>query len=72
MAEVKEYTGLNQLHEKVNEASDDYAKSKREEAMARFMAAKARKKEIIAELEVEMKADYEKRTGLKAKYFSAL
>lgn len=44
----------------------------REEAMSRFMAAKARKKAIIAEMEIEMKAEYEKKTGLKANYFSAM
>lgn len=47
-------------------------KQTREEAMARFMAAKAKKKARIAELEVKMKDEYEKETGLKANYFFAL
>lgn len=47
-------------------------KQTREEAMARFMAAKAKKKARIAELEVKMKDEYERETGLKANYFFAL
>lgn len=44
----------------------------KEEAMARFMAAKERKRMRIAELEKQMREEYEKRTGLKANYFFAL
>lgn len=44
----------------------------KEEAMAKFMMAKERKKLRIAELEKQMKAEYEERTGLKANYFFAM
>lgn len=44
----------------------------KEEAMARFMAAKERKRIRLQEIEKEMKAEYEKRTGLKPNYFFAL
>lgn len=44
----------------------------REEALLRFEKAKAKKRECIKKLEQEMKEAYEKRTGLKATYFSAL
>ncbi|MGI6231630.1 MAG: hypothetical protein ACOYJF_02120 [Prevotella sp.] len=50
---------------------DDITK-KREEALARVNAAKRRKREIAAELEKEMKAQYEKETGKKANYFFVL
>lgn len=44
----------------------------REEALARVNAAKKRKREIAAELEKEMKTQYEKETGKKANYFFVL
>lgn len=43
-----------------------------EEAMASVNTAKQHKREIAAELEKEMKAQYEKETGLKANYFFIL
>lgn len=47
-------------------------KQTREEAMARFMAAKARKLELIKEMETRIKEKYEKRTGQEATYVVAL
>ncbi|MBR0492979.1 MAG: hypothetical protein IJJ83_04385 [Muribaculaceae bacterium] len=47
-------------------------KSKREEVLARFQAARQIKRQCLAELEQSMKATYEKRTGEKADYFFAL
>lgn len=44
----------------------------RPEAMARFKAAIARKRQIAAELEKEMSEEYEKETGKKAKSFFVL
>ena len=44
----------------------------REEALARVNAAKKLKREIAAELEKEMKTQYEKETGKKANYFFVL
>ena len=40
----------------------------REEAMARFMAAKKKKRECVSRLEEKMKVAYEKRTGKPANY----
>lgn len=40
--------------------------------MARFMAAKQKKQEVLCRLEKTMKEEYEKRTGLKANYFFAM
>ncbi len=50
----------------------DDIRKKREEALARVNAAKKRKREIAAELEKEMKTQYEKETGKKANYFFVL
>ena len=47
-------------------------KSKREEVLARFQAARQMKRECLAELEQSMKETYEKRTGEKPDYFFAL
>lgn len=44
----------------------------RDKAMENFMLAKARKKEMIAKMEVMMKEKYERTTGLKANYFFAM
>lgn len=48
------------------------AKITREEAIARFIKARQHKREIVAELEKDMKKEYEERTGKKANYFFAL
>jgi hypothetical protein len=40
----------------------------KEEAMARFMAAKEKKRQCVAQLEEKMKQSYEQRTGKPAKY----
>lgn len=40
----------------------------KEEAMARFMAAKEKKRQCIARLEEKMKVAYEERTGKPANY----
>ncbi len=40
----------------------------KEEAMARFMAAKEKKRQCVARLEEKMKAAYEERTGKPANY----
>ena len=40
----------------------------KEEAMARFMAAKEKKRQCIAQLEERMKVAYEQRTGKPANY----
>jgi hypothetical protein len=40
----------------------------KEEAMARFMAAKEKKRQCVARLEEKMKVAYEERTGKPAKY----
>jgi len=50
----------------------DEVKITREVAMARFMAAKRKKQEYIKQLEAEMRAEYEKRTGRKANHFEVL
>ena len=47
-------------------------KLKREDAMARFMAAKAHKKALIAEMKARVEVEYEKRTGQKATYITTL
>lgn len=47
-------------------------RDKYEQTMARFMAAKRKKQEVISRLEQTMKEEYEKRTGLKANYFFAM
>lgn len=44
----------------------------REEALRRFQASVAKKKEFIAELEKSMREEYRKETGQEAKYFSVL
>lgn len=41
-------------------------------AMSRFMKAKKKKSDLIKELEVLMKAEYKKETGLEANYFFAM
>lgn len=50
----------------------DTEKKKYASAMARFMNAKRKKSELINELEVMIKDEYEKETGLKANYFFAM
>ncbi|MBP3517155.1 MAG: hypothetical protein J6K31_01865 [Parabacteroides sp.] len=47
-------------------------KQNREEILAKFLAAKERKQECLAKLELSMKETYEKRTGKKADNFFAL
>lgn len=47
-------------------------KQTREEVLAKFHAAKNKKQECLAELEMTMKETYEKRTGKKADKFFAL
>jgi len=41
----------------------------KEEVLRRFHASRERKRKFIKQLEQEMKAEYEQRTGLEAKYF---
>ena len=43
-----------------------------EEALARFQAAKNKKRECLKRLEKSMKEDYRKRTGKEAENFFAL
>lgn len=43
-----------------------------EEALAKFQAAKAKKRECLASLEKTMKEAYKQRTGKEAKNFFAL
>lgn len=43
-----------------------------EQAMHKFMAAKARKRKALEHIEAEMKESYEKRTGRSADYFFAM
>ena len=45
---------------------------KKEEAMARFMAAKHKKQVYLQALEARMKAEYEQRTGQKDCHFEVL
>ena len=45
---------------------------KKQNVMARFKAARQKKRELVAELEKELKARYEERTGQKANYFFSL
>jgi len=45
---------------------------KKEEAMARFMAAKHKKQAYLQTLEARMKAEYEQRTGQKDCHFEVL
>ena len=40
----------------------------REEALARFTAARNKKRECVERIEKRMKASYEKQTGMKANY----
>ena len=40
--------------------------------MERIKASRERKRELMARLETEMKADYERATGRKANYFFAM
>ena len=47
-------------------------KQTRQELLAKFHAAKNKKQECLAELEMTMKETYEKRTGKKADNFFAL
>ena len=42
------------------------------EAMARFMAAKEKKRQCVEQLEEKMKKAYEERTGMKANYVVTL
>ena len=49
----------------------DTTKKTYSSAMSRFMTAKQKKTDIIKELEVLMKAEYKKETGLEANYFFA-
>ena len=44
----------------------------KQEALARFQAAKQKKKECLSQLEKDMKQTYEEKTGKKAEYFFAL
>lgn len=44
----------------------------REEALAKFQAAREKKHECLAQLEKSMKDTYKKRTGKEAKKFFAL
>ena len=44
----------------------------REEALARFRAGQAKKRECIASLERKMKEEFEKRTCQKATHFSVM
>jgi hypothetical protein len=44
----------------------------REEALTRFLTARQHKREVVADLEKTMKAEYEKETGKKANYFFSL
>lgn len=72
MQEIKNYHVPEEMNTLASEPVVEFRKPSKEEAIARFMAAKAKKKMIIAELEQEMKEEYGKRTGLKANYFFAL
>lgn len=47
-------------------------KPTKEMLMARFMEAKRKKQAYIQQLEKEMKAEYEQRTGKKANHFEVL
>ena len=47
-------------------------KMTKEVAMARFMAAKRKKQECVDRMSEELKEQYEKETGLKARYISVL
>lgn len=47
-------------------------KIKREEALAKFQAARERKRECLVQLEKSMKETYKKRTGKEAENFFAL
>ncbi len=47
-------------------------KMTREMAMTRFMAAKRKKQECVDRMSKELKEQYEKETGLEAKYISVL
>ncbi|WP_156924988.1 hypothetical protein [[Hallella] seregens] len=47
-------------------------KMTKEVAMARFMAAKRKKQECVDRMSKELKEQYEKETGLKARYISVL
>ena len=44
----------------------------REEALTHFLTARQHKREVVADLEKTMKAEYEKETGKKANYFFSL
>ena len=44
----------------------------RDDILARFQAARQKKRELVARLERDMKAEYEQRTGKTAAYFFAL
>lgn len=48
------------------------AKELREDAIARFMASKAKKKQRVEHLVMIMKQEYEQKTGLSADYISVL
>lgn len=44
----------------------------REEALANFRAAKAKKQQMLQRLEKRLRTDFEHRTGQKATHFSVL